>query len=50
MAQSGDTAEDDPTFELANVRRFIIGKEPLSKFIANSRQMFLLKVVHSTLH
>ena len=36
--------EDDQTFELANVRRFIIGREPVSKFVANSRKMFLLKV------
>ena len=35
---------DDPTFELANVRRFIMGKEPVSKFVANSRNMFRLKV------
>lgn len=35
---------DDPTFELANVRRFIVGKEPVSKVVANSRKMFLLKV------
>ena len=36
--------EGDPTFEMANVRRFIIGKEPLSKLVANSREMFLLRV------
>ena len=35
---------DDPTFELANVRRFIIGKESVSKFVENSRKMFLLRV------
>ena len=36
--------KDDPTFELANVRRYIIGEEPLSQVVANSRKMFLLKV------
>ena len=36
--------EGDPTYEMANVRRFIIGKEPLSKLVANSREMFLLRV------
>ena len=36
---------DDPTFELANVRRFIIGKESVSKFVENSRKMFLLRVM-----
>ena len=36
---------DDPTFELANVRRFIIGKESVSKFVENSRKMFLLRVI-----
>ena len=51
-ADAGDTdadegaarSGDDPTFELAKVRRFIMGKEPISKFVDNSRKMFLLKV------
>ena len=36
--------DDNPTYEMATVRRFIIGKEPVSKFVENSRKMFLLKV------
>ena len=39
-----DTSEDNPTYEMATVRRFIIGKEAVSKFVENSRKMFLLKV------
>ncbi len=40
----GGEGKDDATFELANVRRYIIGEEPLSQIVANSRKMFLLKV------
>lgn len=41
---AADVSEDNPTYEMATVRRFIIGKEPVSKFVENSRKMFLLKV------
>ena len=34
----------DPTYEMANVRRYIVGKQSLSKLLANSREMFLLRV------
>ena len=37
-------AQGDPTYEMANVRRYIVGKQSLSKMLANSREMFLLKV------
>ena len=43
-AAAADASEDNPTYEMATVRRFIIGKEPVSKFVENSRKMFLLKV------
>jgi len=36
--------EGDPTYELASARRNIAGTEPLSRFIENSRKMFLLQV------
>ena len=35
----------DPTYEMANVRRFIIGKEPVSKLVENTREMFRLQVI-----
>eukprot|EP00093_Oithona_nana_P013472 13472.XXX_1034541_1032957_1 [CDS] Oithona nana genome sequencing. len=41
--ETGTGDEDNPTYEMATVRRFIIGKEPVSKFVENSRKMFLLK-------
>ena len=37
-------AEGDPTYELASARRNIAGTESLSKFIDNSRKMFMLQV------
>ena len=40
----GGTVEGDPTYELASARRNIAGSEPLSRFIENSRKMFLLQV------
>ena len=43
-SKAGGGDEDNPTYEMATVRRFIIGKEPVSKFVENSRKMFLLKV------
>ena len=36
--------EGDPTYELASARRNIVVTEPLSRFIENSRKMFLLQV------
>ena len=36
--------EGDPTYELASARRNISGTEPLSRFIENSRKMFMLQV------
>jgi hypothetical protein len=43
---AGVPAEDesDPTYELATARRSIAGTEPLSRFIENSRKMFMLQV------
>ena len=41
---SGTAPTGDPTYEMANVRRYIVGKQSLSKLLANSREMFLLRV------
>ena len=36
--------EGDPTYELASARRNLSGTESLSRFIENSRKMFMLQV------
>ena len=46
MSKKGQTpvGAEDPTYEMACVRRYITGVEPISQFIENSRKMFLLQV------
>ena len=38
------TVDGDPTYEMACVRRNITGEPPLSRFVLNSRKMFLMQV------
>jgi len=36
--------QGDPTYELASARRNIAGTESLTRFVQNSRKMFMLQV------